>query len=241
MMKQIWLKRIVALAICAAMCWLLYATTAEHLVRTAAILEHAPEMIVIDPGHGGEDGGAVSLTGAKESNLNLEIAKKLDQLLRLCGFQTYMLRKEDVSLHQGKCKNFSEKKVSDLKTRVEMVNAIRSGILISIHQNHFSDSKYSGAQVFYAKTSQSKELAELAQTTLRQGLNPKNHRQIKESQSVYLMERILCPGILVECGFLSHPEEEQKLQEPAYQRRIACSLVSALSQFVEERKQYGEV
>lgn len=240
-MKQIWLKRVVALTTCAALCWLLYAMMTEHLVRTAAMLDHAPEIIIIDPGHGGEDGGAVSLTGARESNINLEIAKKLDQMFRLCGFQTYLLRKEDISLHKGECKNFSEKKVSDLKNRVALVNAVRPGILISIHQNHFSDSKYSGAQVFYAQTPQSKEFAELAQTALRQGLNPENHRQIKQSQSVYLMENILCPGILVECGFLSHPTEELQLQDPQYQRKIACALVGALSQFVEEREQYGEV
>lgn len=240
-MKQIWMKRIAVLAFCMIFCWLLYEKTAKQMAETSVLLEQMPEIVIIDPGHGGEDGGAVSRTGARESTINLDISKKLNQLLRLCGFRTYLLRSEDISLHQGDCKSISEKKVSDLKNRVALVQANQPGILISIHQNHFSDSQYSGAQVFYARTPQSKELADLAQNALRIGLNPENHRQIKLSQSVYLMENIDCPGILVECGFLSHPKEELLLQQPEYQNKIACALVSALSQFEEEREHYGEV
>ena len=236
-----WLKWVLFFTSAGAVCYFLYAVTADHMVKTAALLEHLPATIVIDPGHGGEDGGAVSLTGQPESRFNLEIGQKLDQLLRFCGIRTCLTRQEDISLHTGDCKTIAEKKRSDLKNRVTMVNAIPGAVLVSIHQNHFSDPQYSGAQVFYARTDGSQSLAEQSQDLLRTVLAPSNHRDCYPSESVYLMQKILCPGILVECGFLSHPQEEQQLQEPAYQIKIACALGGAITQFLQERDQYGQV
>ena len=152
-----------------------------------------------------------------------------------------MTRAEDVSVYTGECKTISEKKSSDLKNRAAMVNAIHPAILVSIHQNHFSDAQYSGAQVFYADSSDSRELAERTQKLLRAAINPRNHREIKRAESVYLLKQICCPGILVECGFLSNRQEELMLQQEDYQKKMACVIAGAVTQFMQERNQYGEV
>lgn len=188
-----------------------------------------PLTIVIDPGHGGEDGGAVSCTGVCESRLNLEIALRLNDLLRLAGYKTKMTRSEDVSIYDSSAKTVSEKKISDLKNRVRAVNGTENALLVSIHQNLFEQARYHGAQVFYAPTEGSKTLAESVQTALRLGLDPTNHRQIKESLTVYLMRNIRCPGILVECGFLSNAEEEAKLRSEDYQKQLVCAIASGLT------------
>ena len=107
--------------------------------------------VIVDPGHGGEDGGASSCTGSLESAYNLEIALRLDDLLRLMGYDTKLIRREDVSVYTTG-QTIAQKKVSDLKERVKTVNAAPNGILISIHQNYFTDSRYSGAQVFYGNS-----------------------------------------------------------------------------------------
>ena len=183
--------------------------------------------LIIDAGHGGEDGGAVSLSGVPESGLNLSIALKLDQLLGLCGYAPVLLRTQDVSLGtQGG--TIRERKTSDIRSRAERVEAEENAVLISIHQNTFPQTQYSGAQVFYADTPGSQEFAKLTQEILRQALNPQNNRQAKEiPDTVYLMNHITCPAILVECGFLSNPEEEQLLISDGYQTKIALSLTAS--------------
>lgn len=174
---------------------------------------------VIDAGHGGIDGGATSCTGALESGINLQIALRLNDLFHFLGHQTVMIRSTDTSIYtQGN--TIAAQKVSDLKERVRIVNETQGAILISIHQNTFSDSRYSGAQVFYADTPGSRELAQQLQSRL----SPK--RQCKGAGSIYLLQNIEKTGILIECGFLSNPEEEAKLRDPGYQQYI-CGVISA--------------
>ena len=189
--------------------------------------------IVIDAGHGGEDGGAVSCTGVNESQINLEIALRLDDFLHLMGHRTLMLRTEDISLHSDGCTTISEKKVSDLKNRVRRVEEIPNALLVSIHQNQFSQSKYHGAQVFFAPTDGSEALAEQLQEALRVAVDPQNRRKCKKADSVYLMNKITCPGVLVECGFLSNPTEEAKLRDPTYQKKLAAAIGCAVSRSLE--------
>lgn len=185
--------------------------------------------IVIDAGHGGVDGGATSCTGALESAFNLQIALKLEDLLHLLGHDTLMIRREDVSIYT-KGETIAQKKVSDLKERVRIANQTPNATLVSIHQNNFSDSRYSGAQVFYAGTEGSEALAKQLQTAFVTTLNPGSRRQAKKSEGVYLMERVSCPAVLIECGFLSNPEEEGRLRSEAYQKKICCVIASVLSQ-----------
>ena len=186
--------------------------------------------VVIDAGHGGEDGGAVSSAGTVESGLNLAIALRLDAVLALYGVDTVLLRTEDVSLHDPDAKALREKKASDLRNRAEMVEAIPNALLVSIHQNTYAgSSRYRGAQVFYADAESSGALAEHAQSILRQALDPENTRQAaKLPGAVYLMDHITCPAILVECGFLSNPEEDALLRTAGYQTKLASALASAL-------------
>ena len=195
-------------------------------------LENAPmenrRCFVIDAGHGGVDGGASSYSGELESNINLEISLRLNDLMRLLGMETKMIRREDVSIHT-RGDSIASKKVSDLKERVRIVNSQDNAILLSIHQNHFAESQYKGAQVFYAGTSGSEALAKELQDQFIRTVNPWSHRKSKKSSGVYLMEHIRCTGVLIECGFLSNPEESARLCTPEYQKKICCIIACVCS------------
>ena len=186
---------------------------------------------IIDPGHGGVDGGATSVTGKLESTLNLEISLRLNDLLRFLGYQTRMIRTEDVSVHT-KGETIAQKKMSDLKERTRICNETAGAVLLSIHQNTFSQEKYSGAQVFYAGTDGSDVLAEDLQKNLTASLNPGSNRRAKKSSGVYLMEHITCPGVLIECGFLSNLREEAMLRSPEYQKQLACVIAVTAADFI---------
>lgn len=196
--------------------------------RTATILSanallNNRKTVIIDAGHGGVDGGATSCTGVLESQINLEIALKLNDFLHLLGIDTVMIRTTDCSVYTEGT-TIAQKKVSDLKERARIINSTPNSIVVSIHQNHFYDDKYSGAQVFYAPTAGSQELAQNLQSSLIQCLNPESHRQIKKATGVYLMQHINSPAVLLECGFLSNPNEEYLLRSTVYQQRL-CSVI----------------
>ena len=178
--------------------------------------------------NGGPDGGATSCTGVLESELNLQIALRLEQLSELLGIPTLMIRREDISVYTTG-ETIAQKKVSDLKERVRIVNSLDDALLVSIHQNTFPDGRWSGAQVFYAKEDESKSLARQLQAGLVQVLNPGSNRKEKPVSGIYLLEHIAAPGVLVECGFLSNPGEEARLRTAEYQKKIACVIASTLS------------
>lgn len=208
---------------------------------TAAGTQQSPATVVIDPGHGGEDGGASTADGILESALNLEISVRVRDLLQLLGVNTAMVRETDTAVYSGDCGTIREKKVSDIKNRVQMVNATPNALLVSIHQNFFEQAKYHGAQVFYAKTDGSRDLAERAQALLRQTLDASNRREVKQAQSVYLMEHIDCTGILIECGFLSNAQEAGQLQNADYQKKLAAAICAAVQGYLEERGNEHEI
>lgn len=213
----------------------------EKAVKAVSFSEaSAVRTVVIDPGHGGEDGGAVSPNGCKESELNLQISLRLDALLHFFGIPTEMTRTADVSVYDETAKTVAERKVTDLKNRAAQVNSTPNALLLSIHQNMFSDGKYSGAQVFYAKTVGSDLLAEHLQTLLRDKADPSNHREAKKSDAVWLMEHIDCTGVLVECGFLSNAEEERRLKSDDYQKKLSCVIACGLTQYLSEEIQNDE-
>ena len=187
---------------------------------------------IIDPGHGGVDGGATSCTGKLESSFNLEISLRLRDLMHFLGYQTRMIRTEDISVYtEGE--TIAAKKMSDLKERVRICNETDGAILLSIHQNIYPDSRYSGAQIFHAKSQGSKELAEGLQKALISTLNPGSRRTVKQAEGVYLMEHISCPGVLIECGFLSNPEEEAQLRSAAYQKQLCCVIAATAANWIE--------
>ena len=188
--------------------------------------------VVIDAGHGGVDGGAVSCTGVYESQINLQIAIRLNDLMQLLGYETKMIRSEDISVYTNG-KTIAQKKISDLKERVRVINNTRNAVLISIHQNYFQDGRYSGAQVFYAKNSQM--FANTMQQQFRQTLNPGSNRKIKKADGIYLMENINCDAILIECGFLSNKTEEFHLRDPNYQKKICCVISTVTAQYLNNQ------
>ena len=191
--------------------------------------------IVIDAGHGGIDGGATSCTGVLESQLNLEISLRLNDLLNFLGYKTEMIRTTDTSIYtEGN--TIAAQKVSDLKQRVKLVNSLDDALLISIHQNTFTDSKYAGAQVFYAKDDISKALASTVQNRLIEILNPQSNRKSKSSDGIYLMQNITKPGILIECGFLTNPQEEALLRSKEYQQKLTCVLATCISDYLQNNK-----
>lgn len=187
--------------------------------------------VIIDAGHGGVDGGAVSCTGAYESHINLEIAQRLNDLMHLLGLRTVMIREDDRSVYTEGT-TIAAKKVSDIRQRVRIANTTPNALFLSIHQNNFTEAKYAGTQVFYNHAPESKLLAERIQTAFRENLNPANRRQSKKSSGVYLMEHINCTGILIECGFLSNPKEEALLRDSCYQKRICTVIAATVSQYL---------
>lgn len=188
--------------------------------------------IVIDAGHGGVDGGATSCTGVLESAINLEIALRLNDLMHFLGYETVMIRTTDVSVYtEGN--TIAAKKVSDLKERVRIANSTEGAIVLSIHQNTFSSSRYSGAQVFWAENEQSRELATSLQSALVAALDPSSRRVSKKATGVYLMEHIDCTGVLIECGFLSNPEDEAKLRSERYQQQLCCVIAATVSSYID--------
>lgn len=187
--------------------------------------------VVIDPGHGGVDGGATSYSGVLESGINLQISLRLNDLFHLLGVKTKMIRTEDVSIHTNG-NSIAQKKVSDLKERVRIIENTENALVLSIHQNYFQENRYSGAQVFYPDTDGSKELAGLMQNALVKHINPDSNRVSKPADGVYIMQKITRPGILIECGFLSNPTEDALLQDANYQKKLCCVIAATCSEYM---------
>lgn len=185
----------------------------------AKVLEsNEQKVILIDPGHGGIDGGAKSKTGTIEKELNLQIALKLKDRLEEKGYNVYMTRDSDVGLY-SEGKTVKEKKREDLKKRVDMKSETECDVFISIHQNMFPQSKCYGSQVWFAGNENSYALATAVQNSLKETINDNNKRVAKPAAEAYLILRDKYEGasIIVECGFLSNPEEESRLKSEEHQ------------------------
>ena len=179
-------------------------------------------VLVVDPGHGGIDGGAVA------AQINLAVALQMEELARLVGVDMEMTRREDVSLHDSDAGTVRQKKASDLKNRAALANGVPGGVLVSIHQNSLPQvPSVSGAQVFYNTVAGSQELAEAVQAVLNETLNARP-KEAKAGSGVYLLEHSQIPSILVECGFLSNPQETALLCTPEYQTKLAVSVLSSV-------------
>ena len=200
-------------------------------------VEQGGVVYVLDAGHGGEDGGAVSPDGVKESGVNLDVTRELDAVLRFLGRETVLTRSDDVSVYSGGAETLRQKKVSDLKNRVALVNDTPDAVLVSIHQNSLpSVPSVHGAQVFYGKIEQSEALAVSVQSALNQTVNVGNEKHEKKiDPSIFLMKNVNCPAILIECGFLSNAAESARLQEPDYQKTLAVAIAAGLLN-TEERE-----
>ena len=193
--------------------------------RTSASLN---KTVLIDPGHGGEDGGTSAVDGTLEKTINLAIALDLRDVLTLFGISVEMTRDEDISIHDADCSGARQMKVSDMNNRLKLYNA--AAMTVSIHQNRFSVSKYNGTQVFYSATHPlSAQLAASVRERVITHIQPENKRELKQAtDSIFLLYRTTKPAILVECGFLSHPQESDKLKQTDYQKQMALAIAGGL-------------
>ncbi|MDD4689371.1 MAG: N-acetylmuramoyl-L-alanine amidase [Eubacteriales bacterium] len=187
-------------------------------------------VVLIDPGHGGEDGGATGISGALEKDINLAVAKYLAYYLEKEGISFIMTRDSDISIHDDSCSTIREKKRSDLNKRREIIQSCGAKLFVSIHMNSFTDSVYKGAQVFYSTNNpNSKAFAQTLKNSLLDTLKDNNKREIKKANdSIYIMKYTNMPAILVECGFLTNAEEEALLKTKAYQKKIAKAICNTI-------------
>ncbi len=186
--------------------------------------------IVIDSGHGGMDPGNVADDGTEEKELNLAIAEKLQFFLEANDIAVIMTRTDDSGLYS---ENSSNKKVEDMKNRVALMEEASPDLVISIHQNSYSDSSIKGAQVFYYTTSvKSQALAEILQASLIRRLNPDNTRQAKANDTYYLLKKTSVPIVIAECGFMSSPEELALLKDEDYQDKVAWALCIGILEYL---------
>lgn len=184
--------------------------------------------LILDAGHGGEDGGAMTASGHKESDINLSVVLRLESLMAFLGVDTILTRDRDISIHDPGCETLREKKVSDLQNRVKLIQNTPNAMVMSVHQNTFTDSRYQGAQVFYSSGDVSAQWGAYTQEQIRMTLDPDNGRKATLiPEHVYLFQHISCPSILVECGFLSNGEEASLLLTDTYQRKLAVTLAGA--------------
>ena len=185
----------------------------------------AGKVIVIDSGHGGDDPGKIGINQAKEKDVNLKIAKKVKKRLKKEGWKVVMTREEDVMLGDAQKGN---RKIHDMKARVELINKTMPAMAVSIHQNSYQEAEIRGAQVFYYSHSQDgKRMAETMQRALLMA-DEENTRQAKGNDTYYLLKRTEVPTIIVECGFLSNPQEAEKLTEDGYQKKLAQAITSGI-------------
>lgn len=190
-------------------------------------------VVAIDPGHGGFDPGKVGVSGALEKDINLSISWKVKQQLEKKGIQVVMTRTTDQGLYD---EGETNKKSADMRNRVETIQASGAAVAVSIHQNSFTDTVSKGSQVFYyTESEEGKRLANLIQTSIKETLKDDNHRVEKGNNDYYMLRKVNCPIVIVECGFLSNPMEEALLLEEDYQKKIAKGISKGIVKYLTEK------
>ncbi len=191
--------------------------------------------VIVDAGHGGIDGGTVAVDGTVEKEINLAIAKRLASLLGCFGVRTVMTRTSDDSIHDPTCTSVRAQKISDVRNRMCIMEQTENSAFVSIHQNHFTQSQYRGTQVFYSgNDTRSEMLARSIQSAVVSVIQPDNTREIKKSGTeIYLLYHAVRPAVMVECGFLSNPEETQLLKSEDYQTKMALAVAQGIMNFLD--------
>ena len=199
-------------------------------------------VIVIDPGHGGEDGGAVGSDGLRESSINLAVSLRMDSLIGFFGWPCVLTRDQEDVEYPQEAVTVKMRKQADLKRRVQLVNSIPNAILISIHQNKYPDAAPTGAQVLYRDDAESIRFEAYVRKWLIAALGEDSVRaSAPVSDSIYMMRKVGCPAVLVECGFLSNPDELRLLRSEAYQTRLALCMACACAEYAKEwENAYGQ-
>ncbi len=200
-------------------------------VMTKPVLK---QTVIIDAGHGGDDGGAIGIDGTVEKDINLDIALKLEKLLKFYGFDVIMTRTEDIMTCDDGLDSLRKRKISDIHNRFDVLEKNPDAVFISIHQNKFEDNSQHGTQVFYSgNNDESKLLAESIQNSIVSVLQPDNSRVVKKSGSgIYLLYHAKLPAVLVECGFISNPAEVKNLNDEKYRMKIAILIADGLIKYL---------
>ncbi len=204
---------------------------AEYIPSAATVM--VSKTIIIDAGHGGFDGGAVANDGTPEKDINLQIAIKLSEFLKLHGYEVIMTRTEDTGTESDSSASIAERKKSDMKERLRIINENEDAIFVSIHLNKFTTSSAVGAQVFYSTNHpDSKVLGQAVQQTVKVLLQPDNERTIKKgTKSTYLLYNAKIPAVIVECGFLSNSRELELLKTEEYQSKMAFAIFCGITNY----------
>lgn len=196
--------------------------------------QNVQPVVVLDAGHGGKDPGKVGVSGILEKEINLAIAGRLKVLLEQNDVTVVMTREEDCDLAS---EGASNRKNEDLRARIQKINEASPVLVISIHQNSFPEEDVAGAQVFYYRGSEEgKKLAGILQRSLATEADPENHRVAKADSSYYLLKNSSAPMVIAECGFLSNPQEEAKLQTEEYQEKLAFALLLGILEYINTGK-----
>lgn len=205
-------------------------------VPVAIDYDEEKPVIVLDAGHGGMDGGCSTADGVPEKGINLNILLTLRDMLKISGYDVIVTRDTDTSIHDKGIEGIANQKSSDMDNRLEIFNQYSDAICISIHQNQFTDPKYSGAQMFYSDSnSENERLARTLQSNFVENLQPENEREIKLcGKELFLCYFSKNPTVMVECGFLSNPQEAELLKTEEYQRKVAFTIFSGINEFVSE-------
>ncbi len=192
--------------------------------------------VVIDAGHGGEDGGAIGASGVYEKELNLYIAQNLASMLRTNGINVVMTRERDELLYDKNSDYRGRKKQLDLAARVKIAQEEENCIFVSIHMNSFPQEKYRGLQVYYSSNnSASKELAESIQSSVCKYLQAENTRTVKKASSnIFLLDRITKPAVLIECGFISNTEECALISTEKYRQKLTLAIFCAITEHISK-------
>lgn len=231
---------IILTVILISFCVIMYSAFSNIAVHTSSDQAAYPKpYIVIDAGHGGEDGGA-QVDGVLEKDINLNISDKLADMLRLCGYYVTEVRDDDISVYdRSTADTLREKKVSDLNRRAELFNSSADNIVVSIHQNKFDNSAYSGTQIFYSvNNDKSSLLAEAIRRSVVGLIQTDNTRELKPAGSdIFVLDKATVPAVIVECGFLSNNEERAKLLDENYQSEMAYSIAMGVLEYIETVKQ----
>jgi len=189
--------------------------------------------VIIDAGHGGEDSGAIGINGRYEKDLNMEISQKLGEYLSAAGFKVIYTRTEDCLLYTEEENIKGFRKINDLKNRVKIANEYENALFISIHMNSYGSPECRGLQVYHSSDPSSRELAGSIQNEVKKKLQVNNRRSIKEGSGIYVLENTNVPAILIECGFLSNPEECEKLSEKEYQKELSFTILCGIIEYMK--------
>lgn len=202
----------------------------------AALSENRHPTIIIDAGHGGEDIGATGVNGRYEKELNFELSMILGEYLRKAGFAVVYTRTEDKLLYTEEQNIKGFRKINDLKNRVAIANSYDDALFISIHMNSFSMPKYSGLQVYYAEAAEGSDvLAETIQSEVRERIQQNNNRKIKKGSDIYILEHAQIPAVLIECGFITNPDECEKLSQKEYQKELSFAILCGIIEYTENK------